>query len=175
MGWAVVSMTDVRVRQAILEDGSKCTINGIKIGIKPYTNKETKEEVPTDLFLSWSKQVGCRTCNFVRKNRRFFDSKHKEITSGWKAAEEDWYRAEEKLRAEEQERRQQEQVLRKRTEQPATQICSCRFCSSCPVSQCRIARLRRFEEQQPIPPPEPFQAPWQGDCCLLSSFHLLHR
>ncbi|CAE7640729.1 unnamed protein product [Symbiodinium sp. CCMP2456] len=111
MGCAVVSMTDVRVRQAIVEDGNECVINGIKVQIKPHTNKETKEEVLTDLFVAWGRQAEKQNPLSEQTIAKFFDTKHKEITGGWKAAEE------EKLRAEEQERRQQEQVLRERTEQ----------------------------------------------------------
>ncbi|CAE7560315.1 unnamed protein product [Symbiodinium sp. CCMP2592] len=111
MGCAVVSMTDVRVRQAIVEEGNECVINGIKVQIKPHTNKETKEEVLTDLFVAWGRQAEKQNPLSEQTIAKYFDTRHKEITGGWKAAEE------EKLRAEEQERRQQEQVLRERTEQ----------------------------------------------------------
>ncbi|CAJ1366833.1 unnamed protein product [Effrenium voratum] len=57
MGCAVVSMVDLRVRQAIVEEGNECMINGIRVQIKPHTNKETKEEVLTDLFVAWGRQV----------------------------------------------------------------------------------------------------------------------
>jgi len=111
MGCAVVSMTDVRVRQAIVEEGNECVINGIKVQIKPHTNKETKEEVLTDLFVAWGRQAEKQNPLSEQTIAKYFDTRHKEITGGWKAAEE------EKLRAEEQERRQQEQVLRERSEQ----------------------------------------------------------
>ncbi|CAE7233067.1 unnamed protein product [Symbiodinium pilosum] len=111
MGCAVVSMTDIRVRQAIVAEGNECIINGIKVQIKPHTNKETKEEVMTDLFVAWGRQVEKANPLSEQQIAKYFDTKHKELTSAWKAAEE------EKLRAEEQERQAQEQVLRERTEQ----------------------------------------------------------
>eukprot|EP00434_Breviolum_minutum_P034001 symbB.v1.2.030091.t1/scaffold3348.1/size58710/1 len=42
MGCAVVSMTDTRVRQAIVAEGNECTINGLKVEIKPHHNKDSR-------------------------------------------------------------------------------------------------------------------------------------
>lgn len=117
MGCAVVSMTDVRVRQAIVAEGNECTINSIKVQIKPHTNKETKEEVLTDLFVAWGRQAEKANPLSEEKIAKYFDTKHKEIVAGWKAAEEERREAEEREQQRVQEQQRQELVLRQRTEE----------------------------------------------------------
>lgn len=128
--------------QAIVAEGNECTINGIKVQIKPHTNKdsprtsssvapqETKEEVLTDLFVAWGRQVEKVNPLSEEKIAKYFDTKYKEIAAGWKAAEDERREAEEreKVRAQErvarcraplvQEQQRQELVLRQRTEEP---------------------------------------------------------
>ncbi|CAJ1406078.1 unnamed protein product [Effrenium voratum] len=117
MGCAVVSMVDLRVRQAIVEEGNECMINGIRVQIKPHTNKETKEEVLTDLFVAWGRQVEKVNPLSEQTIAKYFDTKHKEMTGRWKAAEEEKREAEEREQQRLQEHARQEAVFRERTEQ----------------------------------------------------------
>merc|ERR1719277_1791683 len=58
MGCAVVTMTDHRIRQAVLNAlGTETTISGIKVKLKPHFDKETDQEVHTDIFVGWGRQV----------------------------------------------------------------------------------------------------------------------
>jgi len=58
MGCAVVTMTDPRIRRAILSAlGAETEIAGIKVKLKPHFDKETDQEVQTDLFVGWGRQV----------------------------------------------------------------------------------------------------------------------
>jgi len=125
MGCAVVSMTDVRVRQAIVEEGNECTINGLKVQIKPHHNKDTKEEVLTDLFVAWGRQVEKVNPLSEEKIAQFFDKKYKDIIAGWKA-EEERRQAEEQQRQDVvkqrvEERRRYEEEEQKRRQQEAEQ------------------------------------------------------
>jgi len=117
MGCAVVSMTDTRVRQAIVAEGNECTINGLKVQIKPHHNKETKEEVLTDLFVAWGRQVEKVNPLSEQMIAKYFDGKYKEIIAGWKAAEEERRQAEELEQQRAQEQQRQELVLKQRTEE----------------------------------------------------------
>lgn len=127
MGCAVVSMTDVRVRQAIVAEGNECTINGLKVQIKPHHNKDTKEEVLTDLFVAWGRQVEKVSPLSEEKIAQYFDKKYKDIIAGWKAAEEERRQAEEQQRQEivlkqrTEERRRYEEEEQKRRQQEAEQ------------------------------------------------------
>lgn len=120
MGCAVVSMKDTRVRQAIVALGAEVIINGIKVQVKPHHNKETKEEVLTDIFVAWGRQVEKTTPLSERELTKFFDAKHSEILASWKAAEEAKAReAEERDRQKRlvEEQARQEAALRERAEQ----------------------------------------------------------
>mmetsp|Transcript_62559 Transcript_62559/g.146748 ORF Transcript_62559/g.146748 Transcript_62559/m.146748 type:complete len:754 (+) Transcript_62559:68-2329(+) len=115
MGCAVVSMTDIRVRQAIVAESTECTINNIKVQIKPHTNKETKEEVLTDLFVAWGRQVEKVNPLSEQQIAKYFDTKYKEMIAQWKAAEEEKLAAEERDRQQRlQEQAQQAQEVRER-------------------------------------------------------------
>eukprot|EP00434_Breviolum_minutum_P007734 symbB.v1.2.006822.t1/scaffold379.1/size332124/4 len=111
MGCAVVSMTETRVRQAIVTEGNECTINGLKVQIKPHHNKETQEEVLTDLFVAWGRQVEKVNPLSEQMIAKYFDVKYKEIVAGWKAAEEG------RRQAEELEQRAQEGMTSKLEQQ----------------------------------------------------------
>eukprot|EP00434_Breviolum_minutum_P029193 symbB.v1.2.025822.t1/scaffold2533.1/size76754/3 len=119
-GCAVVSMTDTRVRQAIVAEGNECTINGLKVQIKPHHNKETKEEVLTDLFVAWDRQVEKVNPLSEQMIAKYFDGKYKEIIAGWKAAEEERRHAEELEQQRAQEQQRQELVLKRTDEREAT-------------------------------------------------------
>lgn len=101
MGCAIVSMTDVNVREAMLAQGKECTISNVSVQINPHVNKDTAKEILTDLFVAWGHQVEKATPLFEEKIVEYFDKKHKEIATQWRAREE---AEESKLRHEEQAR-----------------------------------------------------------------------
>jgi len=120
MGCAVVTFKDTRVRQAIVALGAEVTINGIKVQLKPHTNKETKEEVLTDVFVAWGRQVEKTTPLSERELTKFFDTRHSEIVTSWRAAEEEQARLVEerdKQQRQLEEQSRQEAALRERAEQ----------------------------------------------------------
>mmetsp|Transcript_105751 Transcript_105751/g.207383 ORF Transcript_105751/g.207383 Transcript_105751/m.207383 type:complete len:460 (+) Transcript_105751:109-1488(+) len=84
MGCAVVTMSDARVRQAILNAlGSEATISGIKVKVKAHTDKDSDREVPTDLFVGWGRQVEKATPLAEADIAKFFDQLHNQmVTTG---------------------------------------------------------------------------------------------
>lgn len=113
MGCAVVSMKDTRVRDAILRLGNEIIISGIRVQMKPHTDKETKMEIPTDIFVAWGRQVEKTSPLSERELTKYFDTKHQDFLSAWRGEEEKQRQAEEAARQqkllEEQQRQQAEQ------------------------------------------------------------------
>lgn len=119
MGCAVVSLKDPRVKEAILALGD-ITIGSIKVQVRRHMDKETKIEVPTDIFVAWGRQVEKTTPLSERELTKYFDGEHQKYNATAVAeAEERQRQAEEQARAqkllEEQQRQQAE--LRDREEQ----------------------------------------------------------
>lgn len=79
MGCAVVTMKDMRVRQAILNAGLEATIAGIHVKLKPHFEKDTRKEVMTDLFVGWGRQAEKATPLPEAELVHFFDQKHEEL------------------------------------------------------------------------------------------------
>eukprot|EP00929_Paragymnodinium_shiwhaense_P014191 TRINITY_DN12207_c0_g1_i2.p1 TRINITY_DN12207_c0_g1~~TRINITY_DN12207_c0_g1_i2.p1 ORF type:complete len:824 (+),score=274.83 TRINITY_DN12207_c0_g1_i2:90-2561(+) len=109
MGCAVVSMRDARVRQAILNSGLETMINGIRVQLKPHFDKETKVEIPTDMFVAWGRQVEIKTPLSERELVKHFDAKHQELTVGWRSEAEVKQREEAEARQRLVEQQQQQQ------------------------------------------------------------------
>merc|ERR1712194_17340 len=55
MGCAVVSLTSGEVRHAMI--GQTIIVHGVSIDVRAHVDKETKEEVVTDVFCAWGHQV----------------------------------------------------------------------------------------------------------------------
>lgn len=96
------------------------TIGSIKVQIRRHVDKETKIEVPTDIFVAWGRQVEKTTPLSERELTKFFDTKHQDFMASIHAeAEEKRRQADEQARQqkllEEQQRQQAE--LREREEQ----------------------------------------------------------
>lgn len=119
MGCAVVTMKDTRVREVLVKKYTEFTINGIKVQVKPHTEKETKADVPTDIFVAWGRQVEKTTPLSERELTKFFDTHHREVVEGWRAEEEKTKRAEEAARQQklQEEQRRQQAELQVREEQ----------------------------------------------------------
>jgi len=116
MGCAVISMREPSVREAILRLGSDTFINGIRVQMKPHFDKDTRAEVPTDVFVAWGRQVEKTTPLSERELVKHFDAKHTELTAGWRAE------AEEKARqAQEEQRARQQKLLEEQQRQQAEQ------------------------------------------------------
>mmetsp|Transcript_83383 Transcript_83383/g.212309 ORF Transcript_83383/g.212309 Transcript_83383/m.212309 type:complete len:141 (-) Transcript_83383:200-622(-) len=95
MGCAVVSMKDIRVRQAIISASNEVNIGGIKVQMKRHTDKVTGDEVLTDLFVAWGRQVEKTSPLSEHELTKFFDSKHREITEAWRNEEQNTLRQQE--------------------------------------------------------------------------------
>merc|ERR1719277_33936 len=80
MGCAVVTLSDARVRQAILNAlGQETTIANIKVKLKPHFDKETDKEVLTDLFVGWGRQIEKTTPLAEVEIAKFFDQLHAQM------------------------------------------------------------------------------------------------
>eukprot|EP00403_Amphidinium_massartii_P034177 CAMPEP_0178452620 /NCGR_PEP_ID=MMETSP0689_2-20121128/44346_1 /TAXON_ID=160604 /ORGANISM="Amphidinium massartii, Strain CS-259" /LENGTH=797 /DNA_ID=CAMNT_0020078347 /DNA_START=11 /DNA_END=2401 /DNA_ORIENTATION=+ len=133
MGCAVITLKDKRVREAIVAEGEKITIASIKVQIKPHKDKDTKQEVPTDIFAAWGRQVEKMTPLSEREIVGWFEAKHKELTDAWRAETEakerelreaeraqqkvmdDQLRAQAERQREEERRRFEEAALQRQT------------------------------------------------------------
>ncbi|CAK0894748.1 unnamed protein product [Prorocentrum cordatum] len=81
-------MKDTRVRDAILRLGAEIIISGIRVQMKPHTDKETKMEIPTDIFVAWGRQVEKTSPLSERELTKYFDTKHQDFLSAWRGEEE---------------------------------------------------------------------------------------
>lgn len=118
MGCAVVSLRDPRVREAILRASETVTIANIKVQLKPHFDKDTNQEVMTDLFVAWGRQVEKTTPLSERDLTKFFDTKHQELTESWRVEAEARKETEERARQKaEEQHRQQVEHQREREEQ----------------------------------------------------------
>mmetsp|Transcript_46711 Transcript_46711/g.85539 ORF Transcript_46711/g.85539 Transcript_46711/m.85539 type:complete len:399 (+) Transcript_46711:148-1344(+) len=79
MGCAIVTFEDPTVRDMVLKESLTATIGGIQVKLKPHFDKEAKENVPTDLFVGWGRQVEKATPLSESKLVEYFDSKHEEF------------------------------------------------------------------------------------------------
>jgi len=138
MGCAVISMRDPRVRDAILAAASETNISGMRVQMKPHHDKDTKAEVPTDIFVAWGHKEEKKNPLSERELAKHFDQKHIEITDVWRQE------AEEKARQNEERVRQQkllEEQQRQQAEQREREEQRRRFEED-------LARRRQEEEQQ---------------------------
>mmetsp|Transcript_2111 Transcript_2111/g.4817 ORF Transcript_2111/g.4817 Transcript_2111/m.4817 type:complete len:829 (+) Transcript_2111:84-2570(+) len=127
MGCAVVTFRDTRVREAIISASDETNINGIRVQMKRHTDKDTKAEVMTDIFVAWGRQVEKTTPLSERVLVKHFDQKHIELVESWREMEEKSRQAEEQkrqhkmledLRRQEEEQQQQlAEMQRKRLEE----------------------------------------------------------
>jgi len=154
MGCAVVSLKDPRVREAILallQTCSDVTINGIKVQVKPHTEKDTKAEIPTDLFVAWGHKVEKNTPLSEHELTKFFDTKHQEVSHKWAMEMQEKARvAEERARQqkllEEQQKQQAEQ--REREEQRRIFEEEMRRRSEEELQQRQVEAQRKHAEEQ---------------------------
>lgn len=153
MGCAVVSMKDTRVREAILRLGAEIMISGIKVQMKPHTDKETKMEIPTDIFVAWGRQVEKTSPLSERELTKYFDTKHQDFLAAWSGEEEKKRAAEEAQRqlqeqqrqqavAEEQRRAYEAEVVRRQQEEADNQRKA--------EEQRRLQEQARIQETQAI-------------------------
>lgn len=110
MGCAVVSMKDPRVRAAILEKaGPEVMLGGVKVQVKAHFDKETKQEILTDIFVAWGRQTEKATPVSEHELAKFFDAKAQEIMSGWR-------READAVRKAQEEAQQREEAARRQRE-----------------------------------------------------------
>lgn len=76
MGIAIVSLRDVRVRAAILQEGRMATIAGVSVEMRAHKDRVTKLEVLTDIFVAWGHKVEKATPLPEHEIAKFFDEKH---------------------------------------------------------------------------------------------------
>lgn len=81
MGCAVVSMHSPQTRQAILAAGLKLEIQGHTLTIRAHFEKETKEEIMTDIFAGWGRQAEKTDPLSEEALTEYFDEKHIEFTT----------------------------------------------------------------------------------------------
>jgi len=81
MGCAIVTFADPTIRDMVLKESQTATIGGIQVKLKPHYDKEAKENVPTDLFVGWGRQVEKATPLSESKLVEYFDGKHEEFHS----------------------------------------------------------------------------------------------
>jgi hypothetical protein len=90
--YAVVSLRLPRVRQRILEENVEvpipilrgpCQGAQVRVMIKPQFNRNTKADVPTDLFLAWGRRVEETTPLGERDIFDFFNELHQDILKDW--------------------------------------------------------------------------------------------
>lgn len=81
MGCAVVSMHSPQARQAILAAGLKLEIQGHTLTIRAHFEKETKEEIMTDIFAGWGRQAEKTDPLSEEALTEYFDEKHIEFTA----------------------------------------------------------------------------------------------
>jgi len=81
MGCAVISMVSVQTRQAILQAGLKLEISGHTLTIRPHSDKDTKQEIMTDIFAGWGRQAEKNEPLSEQELASYFDEKHIELTS----------------------------------------------------------------------------------------------
>jgi len=84
MGCAVISMNSIQTRQAILRAGlTKIEIAGHTLTVKAHSDKDTKQEIMTDLFAGWGRQAEKTDPLPEQTLADFFDDKHNEfVTTG---------------------------------------------------------------------------------------------
>jgi len=87
IGCAVVTMQDVNIRQALLNGGPQATIAGIRVKLKPHVDRDTQQEVMTDVFVGWGRQVEKATPLSEADLVSFFDQKHDELYSSGRLEE----------------------------------------------------------------------------------------
>jgi len=79
MGCAVLSFRDPQVREAVLKEGEEVTISGVRVQLQPHKDKETGEDVPTDVFAAWGRKVEKATPLSESKLLSHFDAKHRDL------------------------------------------------------------------------------------------------
>lgn len=83
IGCAVVTFIDARVRSAVLSSlGDMSTIGEVQVKLKPHQDKDTKSEVPTDLFVGWGRQAEKNTPLSELVLVKYFDDFHERLTAG---------------------------------------------------------------------------------------------
>jgi len=147
MGCAVVSMKDTRVRDAILRLGAEIIISGIRVQMKPHTDKETKMEIPTDIFVAWGRQVEKTSPLSERELTKYFDTKHQDFLSAWRGEEEKQRQAEEAARQQKALEEQQRQQAEQRQAYEAEML---RRQHEAADSQRKAEEQRRLDEQRRV-------------------------
>lgn len=115
MGCAVITLKDTRVREAILLLGNETIISGIKVQMKPHTDKATGQDVPTDIFIAWGRQVEKTTPLSERDLLKHFEGKHNDLVQAWNAEQEAKNRESQAA----QERERQKKLLEEQQRQHA--------------------------------------------------------
>jgi len=154
MGCAVVSLKDPRVREAILallQSSSEVNINGIKVQVKPNVDKDTKADIPTDLFVAWGHKVEKSTPLSEHELTKFFDIKHQEVSHKWAMEVQEKARlAEERARQQKQleDQQKQEALQREREEQRRVFEERMRRQSEEELQQRQVEAQRKHAEEQ---------------------------
>jgi len=85
MGCAVISMNAVAVRQAIVaafpDKDAKVDIGGHQVSIKAHVDKETKQDIPTDIFAGWGHKAEKNDPLPEQALADFFDKQHEEFVT----------------------------------------------------------------------------------------------
>lgn len=85
MGCAVISMNAVAVRQAIVaafpDKDAKVDIGGHQVSIKAHVDKETKQDIPTDIFAGWGHKAEKNDPLSEQALADFFDKQHEEFVT----------------------------------------------------------------------------------------------
>mmetsp|Transcript_18550 Transcript_18550/g.50918 ORF Transcript_18550/g.50918 Transcript_18550/m.50918 type:complete len:396 (-) Transcript_18550:36-1223(-) len=73
-GWATVTFSDATVRSALLRETEEIAVrSGVTVKLQPQIDQKTKEEVPTELFVSWGRKAEERTPVSEAELLRCFD------------------------------------------------------------------------------------------------------
>ncbi|CAJ1450774.1 unnamed protein product [Effrenium voratum] len=85
MGCAIVSLSDARMQNEILSEGSTCTINGVTAEVKAHTVKGAHSHSSADVFVAWGRQAENASPLSTQAIALHFQAKQHAIQAKWAA------------------------------------------------------------------------------------------